>query len=277
MPLADARLIFRIDLKLIGPAAIRLKAGGLRVVEPVIIGQVVGGRVDLQTEVRVAVEVIVAGRKAAVLCPAVRVAVRTPDVVADVGGAQLLLAAVVPQEKDAAHAAVVLAVLTAIEPQRRCSALAKGERLFVQQYVVRVQDGPFIIRGGLLGDRLRRLVGQRRVRNILFAAGGERQRERRGKQQCKKTFFHVVPPLLFLYVTIVSYHQREVTTKRLQKRRAPRRSLSRCGIYFFSSSSRPLKLAARPARLWISLGTMIFVACPSAAFSKDSSALSLTT
>ena len=47
----------------------------------------------------------------------------------------------------------------------------------MQQHIVRVQDGPFIVRGGLLGDRLRRLVGQRRVRNILFAAGGERQRE----------------------------------------------------------------------------------------------------
>lgn len=31
-------------------------------------------------------------------------------------------------------------------------------------------------------------------------------------------------------------------------------------IYFLSSSNKPLKLAARPARLWISLGTMIFVA-----------------
>ena len=277
MPLTDARLIFRIDLKLIGPAAIRLKAGGLRVVEPVIIGQVVGGRVDLQTEVRVAVEVIVVGRKPAVRHPAARVAVRTPDVVADVGSAQLLLAAVVPQEKDAAHAAVVLAVLTAIEPQRRRSALAKGERLSVQQHVVRVQDGPFIVRGRLFGDRLRRFVGQRRVRNILFAAGGERQRERRGKQQRKKSFFHIVPPLLFLYVTIVSYHQREVTTKGLQKRERRSALFRGVGSYFFSSSSRPLKLAARPARLWISLGTMIFVACPSAAFSKDSSALSLTT
>jgi DNA gyrase/topoisomerase IV subunit B len=46
-----------------------------------------------------------------------------------------------------------------------------------------VQDGPFIVRGGLLGDRLRRLVGQRRVCVGFFAAGGERQRERRGKQQ----------------------------------------------------------------------------------------------
>ena len=114
MPPADARLVLRIDLKLIGPAAIRLKAGGLRVVEPVIIGQVVGRRVDLQTEVRVAVKVVVAGHKPAVRHPAVRVAVRTPDVVADVGGAQLLLAAVVPQEVDAAHAAVILPVLIAV-------------------------------------------------------------------------------------------------------------------------------------------------------------------
>ena len=260
MPLADAHLIFRIDLKLIGPAAIRLKAGGLRVVEPVIIGQVVGGRVDLQTEVRVAVEVIVAGRKAAVLCPAVRVAVRTPDVVADVGGAQLLLAAVVPQEKDAAHAAVVLAVLTAIEPQRRRPALAEGERLRAQQHIVRVQDGPFIVRGRLLGDRLRRLVGQRRVRNILFAAGGECQRERRGKQQRGKLCFHGVPPQVMLLIYIITCLCGKVVTKGLQKRERRSALFRGVGSYFFSSSSRPLKLAARPARLWISLGTMIFVA-----------------
>ena len=114
MPLADARLIFRIDLKLIGPAAIRLKAGGLRVVEPVIIGQVVGGRVDLQTEVHVAVEVIVAGRKAVLGRPAARVAVRTPNLVTEVGDQKILLSAVVPQKVDAAHAAVILPVLIAV-------------------------------------------------------------------------------------------------------------------------------------------------------------------
>ena len=277
MPLADARLVLLVDLKLTGPAAVGNKAVRFHVVEPVIIGQVVGGRVDLQTEIRVAVKVVVAGRKAAVLCPAVRVAVRTPDVVADIGGAQLLLAAVVPQKVDAAHAAVVLAVLTAIEPQRRRPALAEGERLLVQQHIVRVQDGPFIIRGGLLGDRLRRLVGQRRVRNILFAAGGERQRERRGKQQRGKLCFHGVPPQAMLLIYIITCLCGKVVTKELQKRERRSALFRGVGSYFFSSSSRPLKLAARPARLWISLGTMIFVACPSAAFSKDSSALSLTT
>ena len=67
-----------------------------------------------------------------------------------------------------------------------------------------MQDSPFIIRGGLLGDRLRRLVGQRRVRNILFAAGGERQRERRGKQQRKKSFF--MSFLLCFFCMSLLYH-----------------------------------------------------------------------
>ena len=236
MPPADARLVLRIDLKLIGPAAIRLKAGGLRVVEPVIIGQVVGRRVDLQTEVRVAVKVVVAGHKPAVRHPAVRVAVRTPDVVADVGGAQLLLSAVVPQKVDAAHAAVILAVLTAIEPQRRRPALAEGERLLVQQHIVRVQDGPFIVRGGLPGDRLRRLVGQRRVRNILFAAGGERQRERRGKQQRGKLCFHGVPPQAMLLIYIITCLCGKVVTKGLQKRE--RRGALFRGAGFTSSRPR---------------------------------------
>ena len=237
MPLADARLVLLVDLKLTGPAAIRLKAGGFRVVEPVIIGQVVGGRVDLQTEVRVAVEVVVAGHKPAVLCPAVRVAVCTPDVVADIGGAQLLLAAVVPQEKDAAHAAVVLAVLTAIEPQRRRPALAEGERLLVQQHIVRVQDGPFIVRGGLLGDRLRRLVGQRRVRNILFAAGGERQRERRGKQQRSKIRFHNAPPQVMLLIYIIACLWRKSRYKTVTKKESAKSALLR-GTGFTSSRPR---------------------------------------
>ena len=236
MPLADARLVLLVDLKLIGPAAVGNKAVRFRVVEPVIIGQVVGGRVDLQTEVRVAVKVVVAGHKPAVRHPAVRVAVRTPDVVADVGGAQLLLSAVVPQKVDAAHAAVILAVLTAIEPQRRRPALAEGERLLVQQHIVRVQDGPFIVRGGLPGDRLRRLVGQRRVRNILFAAGGERQRERRGKQQRGKLCFHGVPPQAMLLIYIITCLCGKVVTKGLQKRE--RRGALFRGAGFTSSRPR---------------------------------------
>ena len=114
MPLADARLVLLVDLKLTGPAAVGNKAVRFRVVEPVIIGQVVGGRVDLQTEVRVAVKVVVAGHKPAVRHPAVRVAVRTPDVVAEVGDQKVLLSAVVPQKVDAAHAAVILPVLIAV-------------------------------------------------------------------------------------------------------------------------------------------------------------------
>ena len=239
MPLADADLVFLVGLERKGPAPVGAEAVCLRVVEPVIIGQVVGGRVDLQTEVRVAVKVVVADRKAAVLCPAVRVAVRTPDVVADVGGAQLLLAAVVPQEKDAAHAAVVLAVLTAIEPQRRRSALAEGERLRAQQHIVRVQGEPFRRKRSLGGHFSRGLclfIGERRVCVGFFAAGGERQRERRGKQQRSKLRFHNAPPQVMLLIYIITCLCGKVVTKGLQKRE--RRSALLRGAGFTSSRPR---------------------------------------
>ena len=68
----------------------------------------------MQTEVRVAIEVIVAGCKAVLRRPAARVAVRTPNLVAEVGDQKILLSAVVPQKVDAAHAAVILPVLIAV-------------------------------------------------------------------------------------------------------------------------------------------------------------------
>ena len=106
----------------------------------------------------------------------------------------------------------------------------------MQQHIVRVQDGPFIVRGGLLGDRLRRLVGQRRVRNILFAAGGERQRERRGKQQRSKLRFHNAPPQVVLLIYIITCLCGKVVTKGLQKRE--RRGALFRGAGFTSSRPR---------------------------------------
>ena len=114
MPLADADLVFLVGLERKGPAPVGAEAVCLRVVEPVIEGNIVGGIVELQADVAVAVEVIVAGRKAVLGRPAARVAVRTPNLVAEVGDQKILLSAVVPQKVDAAHAAVILPVLIAV-------------------------------------------------------------------------------------------------------------------------------------------------------------------
>ena len=82
----------------------------------------------------------------------------------------------------------------------------------------------------------------------------------RGKQQRGKLCFHGVPPQVMLLIYIITCLCGKVVTKGLQKRERRSALFRGVGSYFFSSSSRPLKLAARPARLWISLGTMIFVA-----------------
>ena len=114
MPLADADLVFLVGLERKGPAPVGAEAVCRRVVEPVIEGNIVGGIVELQADVAVAVEVIVAGCKAVLRRPAARVAIRTPNLVTEVGDQKVLLPAVIPQKVDAAHAAVILPVLIAV-------------------------------------------------------------------------------------------------------------------------------------------------------------------